>query len=253
MTDEIPNHELVLQYSFNVTTADCDMNARLRPGGLVNYLVLAAINSADTLGFGYTGLRGQQLFWVLSRMTVEIYKPLKWYDTAVVETWPKDVNGLLYLRDFVVKNQHDEIAAKCTSGWLAIDIQSKRPRKVEEKFGYIFDRMKERHALKQLPEKLGPVTTGKSYEVKSTWFDLDVNKHVTSSRYADWMVDTLPMDFLRNHYPTRLSINYLKETMHGETISLMQSSTPENQFLFEGINRASDSVKCRGRIDFILK
>ncbi len=253
MPDEIANHDLVLQYTFVVTTADCDMNARLRAGGLVNFLVLAAINSADTLGFGYAGLRGQQLFWVLSRMTVEIYKPLKWYDTAVVETWPKDVNGLLYLRDFVVKNQHDEIVAKCTSGWLAIDIQSKRPRKVEEKFSYIFDRMKERHALDQLPEKLGPVSAGDPFEVKSTWFDLDVNKHVTSTRYVDWMADTLPADILRSHYPKKISINYLKETMMGESIRMIRSSSDENQFIFEGTNRESDSVKFRGRMDFILK
>ncbi len=250
MTDDFSPPELVLGYTFNVTTADCDMNARLRPGGLVNYLVLSAINSADTLGFGYAGLRGQQLFWVLSRMTVEIYKPLKWYDKAVVETWPKDVNGLLYLRDFIVKNQQDEIVAKCTSGWLAIDIQSKRPRKVEEKFSYIFDRMKEKHALEQLPEKLGPITEGETFEVKSTWYDLDVNKHVTSSRYIDWMIDTLPIDFLMSHYPTRLSINYLKETMWGENISLAGSSPDENQFLFEGINRDNASLKFRGRIDF---
>ena len=36
MPDEIANHDLVLQYTLVVTTADCDMNARLRAGGLVN-------------------------------------------------------------------------------------------------------------------------------------------------------------------------------------------------------------------------
>jgi len=246
MSDEITGQELVLRYTFNVTTADCDMNARLRVGGLVNFLVLAAINSADTLGFGYEGLRGQQLFWVLSRMTIEIYKPLKWYDKAVVETWPKDVSGLLYLRDFVVRNQLGEIVAKCTSGWLAIDIQSKRPRKVEEKFSYIFDRMKEKHALEQLPEKLGPVTEGDSFELKTTWFDLDVNKHVTSSRYIDWMVDTLPVDLLVGHYPRRISINYLKETMVGEPIRIIRTCRDDNQFLFEGSNQENASVKFRG-------
>jgi len=250
MSDEISNQELVLTYTFNVTTADCDMNARLRPGGLINFLVLAAINSADSLGFGYAGLRGQQLFWVLSRMTIEIYKPLKWYDKAVIETWPKDVNGLLYLRDFVVTDQHGEIVAKCTSGWLAIDIHSKRPRKVDEKHSYIFDRMKDRHALEHLPEKLGPVAEGDTFKVKSTWFDLDLNKHVTSTRYIDWMVDTLPVEFLQNHYPTRLSINYLKETMYGESIGIVRCSPEENQFSFEGINRSGNSVKFRGRMDF---
>jgi medium-chain acyl-[acyl-carrier-protein] hydrolase len=250
VTNEISNQELVLQYTFEVTTADCDMNARLRAGGLVNYLVLAAINSADTLGFGYAGLRGQQLFWVLSRMTIEVYKPLKWYDKAVVETWPKDVAGLLYLRDFVVRNQHAEIVAKCTSGWLAIDIHSKRPRKVEEKFSYIFDRMKDKHALGFLPDKLGPVTGGEPSELKTTWFDLDLNKHVTSTRYIDWMMDALPADFLASHYPTRISINYLKETMQGDIISITHDSPAENQFLFEGTDRDHAMTRFRGRIDF---
>ncbi len=247
---EITEQELVLKYTFDVTSADCDRNARLRLGGLINYLILAAIRSADTLGFGFDGLRSQQLFWVLSRMTVEIYKPMKWCDTAFVETWPKDVDGLLYLRDFIVKDQRGKLVAKCTSGWLAIDIQTKRPRKVDEKFSYIFDHMKERNALDYRPEKLASVEPQERFDVRTTWFDLDLNKHVTSTRYVDWMIDALPFDFLDAHYPSRLSIKYMKETMHGEVITLKQASTNENQFSFEGVNRAGDSVKFRGMVDF---
>lgn len=248
--NEISDPELVLQYTFDVTSADCDMNARLRLGGLVNYLILSAINSADTLGFGFDGLRNQNLFWVLSRMTVEIYKPMKWYDKAMVETWPKDVDGLLYLRDFIVRNQHGDIVAKCTSGWLAIDLQSKRPRKVDEKFSYIFDRMKDRHALKILPEKLGPVADGDIFELRTTWFDLDLNKHVTSTRYVDWMVDTLPVDFLKNNYPKNISINYMKETGAGEKIGLLRATDGEKRYAFEGKDASGTLAKFRGSIEF---
>lgn len=242
--------DLVLQSSFDVTTADCDMNARLRLGGLVNYLVLAAISSADTLGFGYAGLKSQQLFWVLSRMNVEIYKPLKWYDKAMVETWPKDVDGIQYLRDFIVRNQHDEITARCTSGWLAIDTLSKRPRKVQEDYSYIFNRMKDRHALEQRPDKLPAAGQGISCDISPTWFDLDVNRHVTSSRYIDWMMDTLPMDYHLEHYPTRLSVNFIKETMYGEEIRLIRSDQAGNSFLFSGRNLTDEKEKFRGRIEF---
>ena len=250
MNEEIQSTELILLNPFDVTSADCDINGRLRAGGLVNYFILSAINSAEKLGFGYNGLRSRHLFWVLSRMTIEIYKPLKWFDKAIVETWPKDVEGLLYLRDFIVKDQQDEIVAKCTSGWLAIDIQSKRPRKVEEKFSYIFDRMKNCHALQQLPDKLGPVTNGNNFNLNTTWFDFDLNKHVTSTRYVDWMFDTLPMDYLINHYPTNMSINFLKEILPGESIVLTQSSDRENLFLFEGRNPDDGSVKFRGKVTF---
>ena len=37
----------------DITTADTDMHSRLRLGGLANLLIQAAINSADSLGFGF--------------------------------------------------------------------------------------------------------------------------------------------------------------------------------------------------------
>ncbi len=61
--------ELISVSTFKVTSADTDMEARLRLGALVNFLIQAAINSADALGFGFGGIRGQQLFWVLTNQT----------------------------------------------------------------------------------------------------------------------------------------------------------------------------------------
>jgi medium-chain acyl-[acyl-carrier-protein] hydrolase len=110
--------------------------------------------------------------------------------------------------------------------------------------------MKDKHALKQLPDKLGPVSGGETFELKTTWFDLDVNKHVTSSRYVDWMVDTLPADLLTSHYPRRISVNYLKETMGGELIRLARTVRDRDQYSFEGFNRDNASGKFRGAIDF---
>jgi acyl-ACP thioesterase len=183
-------------------------------------------------------------------MTIRIHKPLQWRDQAIVETWPKDIRGLLYLRDFTVKNQADELCATCTSGWLAIDIQSKRPRKVEDKFGYLFNRLRDRHAMEELPEKLDPLEEGERSERQVTWFDLDVNRHVTSTRYIDWMVDTLPADFLTSHYPILLSINYLKETMMGESVTLLRSTMAPDHFLIEGADKKSGTARFRGRLVF---
>ena len=250
MNPDNPPQELALEYIFDVTSADCDMNARLRPGGLVSYLIVAATKSADTLGFGYEFLSRHHLYWVLSRMTVEILRPLKWGEKAVVVTWPKDVDGLLYLRDFEIKNQSGELIARATSGWLAIDADSKRPRKVEDRFSYMFDLMKNRHAMQQKPDKLVAVTNGDVYEIISSWFDLDLNKHVTSSRYIDWMVDKLPVDVLTCQYPVGLSVNYLKEIVLGETTRLTVSSEPDGTFQFEGVGAAGERPSFRGKILF---
>ena len=92
---------------------------------------------------------------------------------------------------------------------------------------------------------------GDSFEVKATYFDIDLNKHVTSTRYIDWMMDSLPLEFCRANYPRRFAINYLKETMPGEVIRFVCSKEePKNVFHFEGSNLTSNTNAFRGKIEF---
>ena len=151
---DLSENDLTLYSSFRITSADTDMYLRLRLGGIVNLLIQSAINSAESLGFGFKGLRKQQLYWVLSRMTVEIYHPLVWNQEVDVETWPKTIEGLLYMRDFIVRDNSQNIIARATSGWLAIDAETKRPKLLDEIEVEMFMFLKDKHALNELPEKL---------------------------------------------------------------------------------------------------
>ncbi len=247
---ELTEENLVHRSVYDVTSAHCDMQARLRPGELVNFLILGAIGSADALGFGFEELHRKNLFWVLSRMTIQVFRTLKWYDKVIVETWPKNVDGFHYLRDYVVTNQLGECVAKCTSAWLAVDLAIKRPKRFDESYSEIFLRLKDRHALVELPEKLAPVPEGSLFSLKTTWFDIDVNKHVTSSRYIDWMLDTLPVEYLTDHYLSLLSVNFLKETTPGISISIVRETADTDQFLFEGTESSGGSSRFRGKIQF---
>jgi medium-chain acyl-[acyl-carrier-protein] hydrolase len=247
--DQLTNDRLILESKYSVTSADTDMEARIRLGAFVNLLIQSAINSAENLGFGFGGIRQQKLFWVLSRLTLEIYKPLTWQSNTVVETWPKDIDGLLYLRDFMVFDDRKDCVAKATSGWLAIDLDSKRPKLIDGLQGDVFVLLKEKNALAKLPVKLAGITDGDIFEIKSTYCDLDLNKHVTSTRYIDWMIDTLSIEFLQKNYPKSLSINYMKETMPGETIRIIRKQE-EYHFHFEGFNVGKNTVAFRGYIEF---
>ncbi len=247
---ELSEKSLSLKTSFNVTSAETDMYSRLRLGGLVNYLIQSAIKSADDLGFGFRGLRKQQLFWVLSRMTLEIYRPLKWYEQVEVETWPKSVEKIIYLRDFIVKDGEGNVAARATSGWLAVDLHSKRPKKVDGVEADYFTHLKDKNALEQSPEKLSPFEGKDQFEIQSSYFDIDLNKHVTATRYIDWMMDTFSIEFHANNYPGKLSINYLKETKPKEIIRLKREQSDSNGYNFEGINIGANTDAFRGKVEF---
>jgi len=241
--------KLKLYNNFKISSADTDMFSRLRVGSLVNLLIQSAINSADQLGFGFGGLRQQHLFWVLSRMHVKITRPLKWYEEVTVETWPKNVEKLLYIRDYIIRDKTGKEVAKATSAWLAIDLESKRPKKIDGLDAEIFTSLKEKQAISHMPERLSPIDSGESFEFKTTYFDIDLNKHVTSTRYIDWMMDTFSLDFHEKNYPKELVINYNKETMPDEKLKLLKVHNGSS-FQFEGLNINSNTNAYRGKLIF---
>ena len=247
---ELTENDLTLYSNYKISSADTDMFLRVRLGGVVNLLIQSAINSAESLGFGFKGLRKQQLYWVLSRMTLEIYQPMTWNQDIEVETWPKTLEGLLYMRDYIVRDKAQNIIARATSGWLAIDVETKKPKILDAVETEMFVHLKEKHALQKSPEKLSATPEGDEFDVKSSYFDFDLNRHVTSTRYVDWMMDTFSIDFHKNHYPKKLSINFMKETLPGDTLNIIRGSKDDLQFNFEGTNHARKTVAFRGKIDF---
>jgi acyl-ACP thioesterase len=247
---EITEAELTLYSEFKITSADTDMFARIRAGGMINLLIQSAINSAENLGFGFKNLKEQKLFWVLSRLTVEIYKPLHWNQLAEVETWPKSIEGLLYMRDFIVRDTTQNIIARATSGWLAIDTGTKKPKIIDGIQAEMFVHLKDKQAIQASPEKLPPTTVGESFATHSGYFDFDLNRHVTSTRYIDWMMDTFPFDFHEQHFPKKISVNFMKETLPGDSIHIVRSVTNGSHYSFEGTNMLHKTVAFRGMIEF---
>ncbi|HPS62036.1 MAG TPA: thioesterase [Bacteroidales bacterium] len=239
-----------LKFPALLTTADVDMEGRLRPGALVNLLVQGAIRSAEQLRVGFGILREQDLYWVLHRLTVEADRLPGWHEEVILETWPKDIDGLLYLRDFFLWDPAGKTAARATSGWLAIHRDSKRPGLVESPIPGLFTEMRKKHAIELPPEKLKPVAQGEVSEIPALWTDFDINRHVTSSRYIDWMTDALPFDFLRAHRLRRLSVNFLKEVTPGDRICLTRRSD-EMTHVFEGRRQVDGLPAFRGEMQFV--
>jgi medium-chain acyl-[acyl-carrier-protein] hydrolase len=241
---------LITYSKYKITSADTDMFARAKLGFMLNLMIQGAIDSADKLGFGYDELQEQQLFWVLNRITMEIYRPLGWKETVEVETWPKDVHKILYLRDLILRDEKEEVIAKATSAWLAIDFKTKRPGRVEGIMREKLREMRERHAIETLPEKLLPNLDGQVSDHSVSYFDIDLNKHLTSTRYADWMMDSLPIEFHEKNYPRKFSINFLKETLPGDKLKFFRSNDKDGAYVFTGIKPETDEITVLGKIGF---
>jgi medium-chain acyl-[acyl-carrier-protein] hydrolase len=246
----LSDENLSLITPFKIGSHDTDMEARLRPGTLLSMLIQSAIHSSDNLGFGFADIQRLRLFWVCSRLSLEIIRPLKWYEEITIETWPKNLERIIYLRDFLVRDAAQKVVARGTSGWLAIDLDSKKPKRIEDTNAEMFVHLNMKHGLEYSPERLSKVKEGESFEHNATYFDIDLNKHVTSSRYVDWMMDSFSPEFHAVNYPKKIALNYMQEVKLGEKIELIRQNPENKLFLFEGLHADSGDGAFRGKIEF---
>jgi len=239
---------LLSETKFSVRSDQSDMFGRLRLSSLFNFFIQAAIDSSNKFGFGFETLKAKSLTWMLGRISVEIYKQVLWNDNVRVETWPKTVDGLLYIRDFIAYNDNNEIIARGTTGWLAVDFVKKRITKVD----FIDEnyRLEDKKALDYMPIKIDETNVDEIFSIKSLYYDIDLNQHVTAIRYIDWMMDTFHEDFHSKNFPTEVHINYLKEIKSGQIIELGKSQISNNKFFFSAKNLTMSNNAFRAIIKF---
>ena len=71
---------------------------------------------------------------------------------------------------------------------------------------------------------------------------LDFNCHANSVKYLQWVVDTLPLEVLREKRFARTDINFLREVHYGERLRIFACGADEP--LFEIRNGSGEAV-CR--------
>lgn len=244
------NKKFILEEEFLVTSADTDFTRRLSVSALTNMFIQIAWHHAEELGFGIEYLHQNDLAWVLSRFHLEINSLPVWNNKIRLVTWPKGIRRLFYLRDLEVYDQQGNKIAVATSEWLLIDIKSKRP-KLKGPDDSIFNKNKDKHAIESEVENLVFIDkNSKIIQNKAVYSDIDLNQHLTTTRYINWMFDAFDLEFHKKHQCSGLTVNFNREIPFGEEVAINYSEILNEKifhFCFKG-NATKDFFS--GKISF---
>ncbi len=188
----------------------------------------AAGHHARDLGVGREHLDAQGCFWVLSRCWMRVRRYPAWGKEFVVRTWPQGVRRLFALRHFRLLDPDGEEFGSGISAWVILDAAKHRPVRP----GPFLEHMVlpdepdvegdilEKQDVAQNMRELRPVTVPYS--------DLDVNRHVNNAAYVRWILDSFDQEHHERRQVRSIRIDYLAETLLGETISIQSQSDFEN-------------------------
>lgn len=239
----------ILNEEFLVTSADCDHTRQLKVSALVNMFIQIAWHHAEKLGFGIDFLHGYGLVWMLSRLQLKFGVQPHWNEKVAASTWPKGIRRLFYLRDLHFQDGSGALVVDGTSEWLMIDINARRP-KLYQPGNDVFNQNLDKHALSGEIEVLEmPLIEPDEYNKQVLYSDIDLNHHLTTTRYIDWMFDTFSPEYLAENRSTGLVTNFIREIPYGKTVLIKRYNEKRCNF-FEFVAPDENLIYFKAKLEF---
>jgi len=205
-----------------VKSYETDINANLKLFAFMNYAQELAGRHADSLGFGYDNLIGDQVAWVLSRFHVKFIKTPKWRETITLETWHKGGDRLFWYRDFEARDKSGDVIISATSSWVVININTRRMHRIDS-LGEA-ETINPQDAITEHAEKISiPHEMEYSYSHIVSFSDIDINKHTNNAKYVEWALDALDPDFAANMVVKDMIINFNLESRLNDKVDISRS------------------------------
>jgi len=235
-------------FKFHIESYVCDFTEKATITVMSRFLLDAASIHAQQRGFGYEQISKDNVVWVLSRLSIQMYEYPGHNQDITVETWIETVSRLFTQRCFSFINQSGKIIGYARTIWAAIDVQTRRPIDIPawrpDMLQYVED---EKQCPIEKMNKIPPVDdidSSMGYTVR--YSDIDINKHMNSIKYIEHAVNIFDLNYFSEKFIHKFEIVFLAEGMFGDKLKLYKQNLSENEYIID-TKKGEESI-CRSRI-----
>ena len=232
---------------YKIHSYQVDSKSKATLVALCQLLQESAWQHAEHLGLGFSHLQERNLIWVLARQLIRVSSYPKWGDTIEVHTWPTGKDRIFCYRDFKITHPGGSTVAEAATTWFVIDVVTRKPQKTVHY--YQLELAEEVEYV--LPNRLNKLELLDSEDftklIQVTYGDLDMHKHVNNLRYVEWMINSLPWEFLSTHRLREMEINYMSEASYQDEIAVSYADKGKSNFFHKIIKMKDNQEICRAR------
>lgn len=223
-----------------VDVHDVDYNGIAKTSSIMKYIQTAAQCQLTEGGMSYDNLRSNKRAFILSRVKLEILKPLRAYTPLTAVTYPCESRGYSFLRCYALECD-GEIVARAISVWALIDTDSRALVKVND-FDLGLPTLPKNDLVLSAMKLPSSMTDIGGYGVH--YGDVDQNMHMNNTKYPDMYSNFLP---LQGKMIRSITINYSAEAQIGEKLRV-QRGEADGYYYFRTV-RSDGRVNSEAQIE----
>jgi acyl-ACP thioesterase len=225
-----------------VDVHDVDFNGIAKTSSILKYVQTAAQCQLTEGGMSYDNLKADNKAFILSKLKLEVMKPLCTYAPLTAITYPCESRGYSFLRCYELKSD-GETVARAISVWALVNTETRSLVKVNDfnldlpilpQNGLVIGSMK-------MPSTL--IDIG-GYGVH--YGDVDRNNHMNNTKYPDMYSNFLP---LAGKMISSITISYLNEAQIGEKLRVQRAE--ENGIYYFRTVRSDGKVNSEAKIELV--
>ena len=230
----------VYKIKTNVDIHDVDFNGVAKTSSILRYIQSAAQSQLTENGMSYDELKSNNRAFILSKLKLEITKPLTAFTPIISATYPCDSRGYSFLRCYSLECDGATVA-RAVSVWALIDTESRSLVRVSD-----FDLR-----LPTLPG--GDLTIGHIHLPTALtdvggygvhYGDVDQNRHMNNTKYPDMYSNFLPLE---RKWISSITISYLNEAVIGDKLRVQRAES-DGRFYFRTL-RSDGKVNSEAEIE----
>lgn len=226
----------MIERKINIASFDVYPNSTLKPSALQHYMQQFAREDCDEMGYTYNMMRDVNMVFVMTKLGINVFKPVFAYDELTVKTYNNRVRGITFEREFEFYRNGEKVI-HATTQWVIVKFDDRsivRPRN----FPY---------EIRSYELDCGSIDIPRAFDIASVspcgervvrLSDLDENDHLNNCVYSDISMDVLPYD-RKNEYVKDIYIIFRHEARIDDTLQISSSET-DGKYAVTAYNSTSD-------------
>ena len=223
-----------------VNVHDVDYNGVAKTSSIMRYIQTAAQSQLTEGGMSYDNLKKNNRAFILSRVKLEVLKPLRAGTPLTAITYPCESRGYSFLRCYELESD-GEVVARAISIWALIDTESHALVRVND-FELGLPTLPPNELVLRAMRLPSTLTDIGGYGVH--YGDVDQNRHMNNTKYPDMYSNFLP---LQGKMIRSITINYSNEAQIGEKLRV-QRAEEDGLYYFRTV-RSDGKVNSEAQIE----
>ena len=226
----------LMKYKTKITLYNSyfDINDRLTYKSILNIFQDVASIHAEEIGVGYMEMLNKNLYWVLSRIKIDVLKMPKINQIVIVETWPHEKGKIDFDRDLKILSENGEVLIVGTSKWCVIN-STTRALERSDNVNYLGEYCLDVNYKERFNKITLPCNESKESFIYEVMFsDLDHNKHMNNTNYANLVISAIEYKEI-SHF----EINFINECLLGDKIRVSTIKNGESEYV---VGKSNDRI-----------